>query len=78
MEEGRFTGRGNNMSKGMKRRKNMFRKKKLTFRIYRGVVLQKEGALRGEMIFAREKDPRGGRGIGTRKWMLEREIVVIQ
>lgn len=50
MEKGSFTGRGSNMSRGMKRRKNTCGKKKLTFSMYRGAVLEEKGALRGEIL----------------------------
>lgn len=43
------------MSKSKTRRKHMFRKRKLTFHICGGVVLEEEGVLSGEMIFARER-----------------------
>lgn len=51
-----FIGRGNNMSKGIKRRKqNMFSKKKLILYVCIGVVLEEGGVFREDDIRKREK-----------------------
>lgn len=63
MEKGSFTGRGSNMSRGMKRRKNTCGKKKLTFSVYRGAVLEEKGALRGEILAKQRRCKKRQKGL---------------